>query len=177
MPRSPLIAAAALVLVAASLFVAPTPARAADARTEVRLLTAEGRFADARTLLAAADDEIKNDRELRAQLIDVALRYARQKEGDARRAGLEAGIEHVEFLVAQDPTDSKSGAIGIEACNELAELLAVAKNADGAKSTVGRGVSLGELCMKVETPDPAVMQMPTRKSASWWTPGCRRATA
>lgn len=158
MTRLPLVAAAALALAAAALFVSPRTVLAEDVRTELRLLTAEGKFTEAHNLLAGADDAVKNDRELRLQLLDTALRYARQKEGPTRTKGLDAGVEHAEALLALDPADVKSAAAGIEASTELADLLFAAKNADGAKAAAGRGVALGEACMKVETPDPGIME-------------------
>lgn len=112
----------------------PDTARAAD-KTEVRLLTAEGKFAEADKLLDG-DDALKTDKAFRAALADAALRSSDAKKGVQKLPGVLAALAHLQAAAGGEVDLGKIGTGAFETALEVVNLQIEAKDEAGAKSTV-----------------------------------------
>jgi hypothetical protein len=122
----------------------PPAAAQQDVAKEARLLTLEGKFSDAETLLRNAPEEIRKDPELRKQLGKQAVKWARRKRGVEKVPGLLFARGQYSTASELQPEDVEAATEAIEAALELVEIQIEAKQPDAAKGHAKFAVSLGE---------------------------------
>ncbi len=145
--RTASLAALALALGAA---LAPprVPAAAADdVAKEVRLLTLEGKFEEARTLLETAPDEVKQNLKLHEQLADMALKWAARQDGPAKNKGLVAAREHLTVLTTADPKNAAAAGQAVALSVQAFDLEFEAKQPDRAKPFIDWAITNGEAAL------------------------------
>jgi hypothetical protein len=141
--RRALLALALPALVAAAAGVASSPTFAQDdPRKEARLLYLEGKFREAESILDKAGADVTSDKELRAQLAEIAKKALAKKTGEERRAGLEALVRcYTKITEAGDPQGLEGAAT---AGRELADLDLAARKPEDALSRAKAILALAE---------------------------------
>jgi len=145
-----------LLLLVGATFVAPPARSDEDVAKQLRLLYFDGKFAEAKTILDAAPAEVRDDPGLRRALGDVAFKWAKRKDGPARRAGLLAARRNFAAARALDPTDVKSAEESMDVTAKLIELAVEAKNGAQAEAAAGWGITEGEKALEGGADSPEV---------------------
>lgn len=145
MPRtstSRVLAAAALAALCAAAW---SPLRAQDdPARDARLLYYEGKFREADELLAKAPPDVQNDVGVRTQLAEAAQKFLKGKDGEDRRAGLEAVKRSFGVIANGHPDNGPAVAGAVLAAKELADLDIARKQMDGARAQATWALQLGE---------------------------------
>lgn len=140
--------ALAASLGAALTFATPPVAAQQDVAKEARLLTLDGKFSDADTLIRNASEEIQKDPELRMQLGDMAIKWARRKQGVEKVPGLEFARGQFAAAAELQPDDVDAATAAIETALELVEIQIEAKQPATAKDQADFAVQIGESVLK-----------------------------
>jgi hypothetical protein len=141
-------------VVAAWLFAAPAGAQD-DPAKDARLAAFDGKFIEADGIIERAGPEVQNDADLRLAIGELALKFARAKEGEARRGPLESARRHFAKVVEVRPSDAKGAAGVLTAAGELADLDREARKFDDEKAQMKFAIDFGEKALAGGVASPA----------------------
>ncbi len=154
MRRAAMSAVPFVVLAAAGLLAASAVAEEDPAR-DARLAAFDGKFREADGIIERAGDAVQNDVDLRATIGDMALKYAKQKQGEAKREALFSARQHFAKVVEVKPSDPRGGTGVVEACGELADLEKELRHGDDERAQAKFGLDWGEKAFAAGVTTPA----------------------
>ena len=123
---------------------APQAAAQDNVAKDARLMTLDGEFSKAQDLLDGAPEEIQKDPKLRMQLGDMALKWARRKEGTQKVPGLIFARGQFAKASELQPDDIDAATAAVETALELVDIQIEAKQPTTAKEHASWAVKIGE---------------------------------
>lgn len=119
-----------------------------DVAKEARLAALDGRFDDAKSLLAGAPEGIQKDATLRMQLGDMASKWAVRKQGPEKVPGLVFARDQFAAAAEIQPDNLDAATSAVETALQLIDIQVEAKQPELAKELAGFAVRIGEGVLK-----------------------------